>query len=152
MKHRWRKSSQHDLSCVWEAGIVTRKGNLERERLSWKLAICVEVFFIFYFLFAGHGAVKMDGVLAVAHLQIHNYLGDAAKNSDEIENIPSISKVVLQKPPPKKQQQHFSQLGCDQIHFSDRRGRLCWNRFVYSLFGLITHDKTKRHDLEDTLQ
>lgn len=43
--------------------------------------------------------MKMDGVLAVAHLQIHNYLGDAAKNSDEIENIPSISKVVLRQKP-----------------------------------------------------
>lgn len=93
----------------------------------------------------------MDAVLAVAHLQIHNYLSDAAKNSDEIENIPSISKVVLRQKK-QKQQQHFSQLGCDRIHFSDRRGRLYLNRFVYSLFGLITHDKTKRHDLEDTLQ
>lgn len=68
------------------------------------------------FLLVGQGVAKTNGAsvcLAAAHLQIHDYLGDAAKNCDEVKNIPSVSKVILWQ---KKQQQyisHFNQRGSD---------------------------------------
>lgn len=76
-------------------------------------------------------------VLAAAHLQIHDYLGDAAKNSDEIENIPSVSKVVLEVRK-QKSKQNMEPFGRD--------------RTLESGDVFNTRQEAERQDLQDTLQ
>lgn len=71
-----------------------------------------------------------------SYLQIHNYLRDAAENGDEIENIPSIPKVVL------RQKKTFQVIG--QI-------LLMASVFGRSLLVCYSHHQSKRQDLQDTL-
>lgn len=100
---------------------------------AWKESVLLSFYFRVRTLW------KTNGVLAGSYLQIHNYLGDAAKDCDKIKNIPSISKVVLQE----KRTFRLISSHVEKFHASAAR---CDSKALCS-----AHHKTKRHDLQYTL-